>query len=474
MFSWLDFPEGNYPCNKQGYRITDRNGISILSQYIKNKEILKMSKFINSPVLGIDVAADFSIVSILAPNGDIYRKSFRINHTLEGFNYLLSEIDKVEKKFNMKAATFMESTGVYHLSLFHFICDNGIDAFTINPLITNSNKNSNIRKVKNDKKDALSIAKLCKYQDIKVSSRFDVDLYTLKSLCREYYKLTDTKSTYKKKLSNDLRLIFPGYSDIFSDITSKTSMQILKTYPMPKDILSCNKDDLIHILLTLSRKGTSYAEDKYSKLISTAESAKIIGIPSSSLFVKLISDINIIENFETQIELIISEIKNLLSSSRIPQSIVDNIDLLKSIPGIGELTAITIISEIGDIKNFTKPKHLVAFFGLDPSVNESGNFKGDNNHISKRGTCIGRRALYASALASIRVKRDGNATNPILLDYYKNNMNGKRKKVGLIAIMHKLLNYIFSVLRNQMPYEFRDPKSHCNTFLKNKTLSNVA
>lgn len=433
-----------------------------------------MSKYINNPVFGIDVAADFSIVAILAPNGDIYRKSFRINHNLEGFNKLASEIRKVEKEFNMKAATFMESTGVYHLSLFHFLCDNKFDVYTINPLITNSNKNSNIRKVKNDKQDALSIAKLCKYQDIKVSNRFDADLYTLKSLCREYYKLTDTKSTYKKRLSNDLRLIFPGYSDIFSDITSKASMQILKTYPLPKDILSCEKDDLINILLTLSKKGIKYAEDKYSKLISTAKSAQIIGIPSSSLFVKLISNINIIENFETQIELILSEIKNLLSSSRIPQGIINNIELLKSIPGIGELTAITIISEIGNIKNFTKSKHLVAFFGLDPSVSESGNFKGSNNHISKRGTSIGRRALYAVALASIRTKRNGSATNPILLDYYKNNMSGKRKKVGLIAIMHKLLNYIFSVLRNQQPYELRNPKLHCKMFLENKALSNVA
>ena len=122
---------------------------------------------------------------------------------------------------------------------------------------------------------------------------------------------------------------------------------------------------------------------------------------------------------------------------------------MQSIPGIGKLTAITLISEIGDIKNFTKPKHLVTFFGLAPSVNESGKFKGTNNHISKGGTRIGRRALYAVALASIRSKRNGNPINPVLLDYYKNNMNGKSKKVGIVAIMHKLIKYIFSVLRNQ-------------------------
>ncbi|MEN2258574.1 IS110 family transposase [Paraclostridium benzoelyticum] len=374
-----------------------------------------MSKYINNPVLGIDVAADFSIVAILAPNCKIYRKSFRINHTLEGFNYLALEIEKVEKKFNIKAPTFMESTGVYHLFLFHFLCDKKFDVFTINPLITNSNKNSGIRKVKNDKTDALSIAKTYKFQDIKLSSKFDSSLYSLKSLCREYYKVTDTKSTYKKKLSNDLRLIFPGYSNIFSNITSKTSIEILKFHSMPNDILSAKKDDLLNILL-MSKKGIAYAEDKYSKLISAAKSAKIIGIPSANIYMKLISTINIIENFEFQIKLILSEIQKLLSSNQIPQSIVTNIKLLQSIPGIGELTAITIISEIGYITNFTKAKHLVAFLGIDPSVNEFGKFKDTNKHISKRGTRIGRRALYSVALASIHCKRNGNAINTILLD----------------------------------------------------------
>lgn len=433
-----------------------------------------MSKFTDKPIFGIDVAADFSIVAILAPNGDIYRKPFRINHNLKGFNHLVSEIEKVEKKFNMKAATFMESTGIYHLSLFHYLTNKGFDAFVINPLITNSNKNSDIRKVKNDKKDALNIAKICKYQNVKLSSSFDIDLYALKSLEREYYKLTDTKSTYKKKLSNDLRIMFPGYCNIFSDVTSKTSLEILQNYPKPDDILSADKNEIINILLTQSRKGIKYAEDKYSKLIQAAKDAKIIGICQPSLFAKLISDINIIKSFESQIEIILSEIKNLLSAPYFPQSIVNDIELLKTIPGIGEITAITIISEIGDIKNFTKPKHLVAFLGLDPSVNESGKFKGSNNHISKRGTHIGRRALYAVALACIRKKRNGQAIHPVLLNYYKTNMNGKSKKVGLIAIMHKIVNYIFAVLRDQKPYEIRDPKLHCKMFLENKSTAKIA
>jgi hypothetical protein len=58
---------------------------------------------ISSRVFGIDVATNFLIIAIFAHNGDSYRKSFRVNHTLEDFNYLASEIEKVEKKFNIKA-----------------------------------------------------------------------------------------------------------------------------------------------------------------------------------------------------------------------------------------------------------------------------------------------------------------------------------------------------------------------------------
>lgn len=48
-------------------------------------------------------------------------------------------------------------------------------------------------------------------------------------------------------------------------------------------------------------------------------------------------------------------------------------------------------------------------------------------------------------------------------------MNGKSKKVGLVAVMHKLINYIFSVLKNQKEYELRDPKIHEKMYLNNQS-----
>lgn len=58
--------------------------------------------------------------------------------------------------------------------------------------------------------------------------------------------------------------------------------------------------------------------------------------------------------------------------------------LLLSIPGVGEVTATTILAEIGDIKRFPSVKQLAAFAGTDPSVFQSGKFNSSHNRISKR------------------------------------------------------------------------------------------
>lgn len=433
-----------------------------------------MSKFFNSPIVGIDVSADFSYVAILAPNGDIYKKSFKINHDVNGFDHLVNEIKKVEKEFNMKTAIFMESTGVYHLSLFHYLNKNFDNTFVINPLITKCNKNVDIRKVKNDKKDALSIANIGKFQNIKLSKTNDSMIFLLKNLVREYYKLTDECSTFKKKLSTDLRVIFPNYNTVFSDPTSNTSLEILSKYPTPKSIINASKEDVLKILIEKSKKGLTWSEKIYSKLITVAKEADIIGVPLSGLSVKISSSLALIKAFEEQIDNLLNEINTLIESSEFPESIKNNIELIDSIPGIGRLTAITIIAEIGDINGFAKPKHLVAFFGIDSSVNQSGKFLGDQSKISKRGTRIGRRALYAVALASIRRNRSGIPINKVLLEYYQVNLKGKKAKVALVAIMHKILNYIFAVLRNQTPFEIRDPKIHKQMFLENITQNSAA
>jgi len=67
-------------------------------------------------------------------------------------------------------------------------------------------------------------------------------------------------------------------------------------------------------------------------------------------------------------------ISDNLSTNMTTMSIT--LELLQSILGIGLLIAATIIAEICDFKSFSKPGKLVAYFGIDPYVMQSGEFKG--------------------------------------------------------------------------------------------------
>ena len=428
-----------------------------------------MSKYLNSLVVGIDIASEFSFASVLAPDGSQYKKAFKFFHTAVGFKYFLEQIKKAEEEFSTKPVFFMESTGMYHLTLFHFLKDNKFETFVINPLVTHCNKNKDIRKVKNDRNDALSIAKLGKFEDIKVSSDSDINIFTLKLLVRDYYKLIDTRSVFKKKLSSSLCISFSGYKDVFSNTCGLVSINILKKFPSPQAVISAPKQDIINILLN-SRKGLKWAEKKYSKLIESAKNAQIISLPSPMLSISITTSTSLYESIDVAAATLLKEIECFINSDAMPPSLCKNISLLMSIPGIGYITAITILAEIGGIDKFLTPKQLVAFFGVDPAVNESGKFKGDRVKMSKRGTRLGRRALYAVALASIRTKRNGEATNQVLLKYYKENLKGKKAKVALVAVMHKLIKYLFAVLRNQQEYQVRDPKLHQKMFLEHKKM----
>lgn len=100
--------------------------------------------------------------------------------------------------------------------------------------------------------------------------------------------------------------------------------------------------------------------------------------------------------------------------------------------------------EIGDFSVFKNPKQLFAYFGMDPEVKQSGKFTAAEVHMSKRGSRIARRAIFAAALACIRRKRNGEAINPHLYDYYQKKAAAKPKMVALGAIMHKISNYCSS------------------------------
>jgi len=79
-----------------------------------------------------------------------------------------------------------------------------------------------------------------------------------------------------------------------------------------------------------------------------------------------------------------------------------------------------------------------------------------------------RRVIFTTALANIRKKRNGENINPVLYEYYHEKCKSKPKKVALGAVMHKLVNIIFAVLRDRKPFELRNPEEHAKLLIAKK------
>lgn len=126
--------------------------------------------------------------------------------------------------------------------------------------------------------------------------------------------------------------------------------------------------------------------------------------------------------------------------------------VITTISGIGETLGAIIIGEIGDINRFDTPGKLVAFAGLDVKVTQSGEFIGTKNKISKRGSPYLRRAIWLAANRAA-------FCDPILSEYYQSlKARGKHHLTDIGGVARKLCNIIFTILKENRPYEQKPPK----------------
>ncbi|MFU0799506.1 MAG: DEDD-Tnp-IS110 domain-containing protein [Xylanivirga thermophila] len=423
------------------------------------------------PIAGIDVGKFFSEIAILSPSNKVVAR-MKINHdSYTDVKRAIELLKKVEKDFGSRPSIVMESTGHYHKILSHSLCKFGYEVSIINPIQTDSIKNIGIRKVKNDKIDAQKIALLHRFQELETTNIPNEDIECLKSLCRQYYKLSDELTAYKNRLISIVDQLMLNFKDVFPDICSKTAIAVLEEYPTPTTIIKADKDKLVSIIKGNSRKSLEWATAKYELLVLKAKEFEHLSVNNTANVTMLTVYISMVKNLQDSLTKIVKAIHQLIDNdlSKDVPVISPTLELLQSIPGIGFLTAATIIAEIGDFSAFSKPKKLVAYFGIDPSVMQSGEFTGTRNKMSKRGSRLLRRVLYTTALANIRTKRNSEPCNPVLMDFYERKSQSKPKKVALGAVMHKLVYIIFAVLRDKKPFELRTPEEHAKMLTRKHT-----
>jgi transposase len=122
-------------------------------------------------------------------------------------------------------------------------------------------------------------------------------------------------------------------------------------------------------------------------------------------------------------------------------------DLLTSIPGIGEATAVSILSEIPHLDRFQSAKAVAAFARLSPRERRSGTSIHGRTRLCKTGNARVRKALYMPAMVALRF----NPTLRVFADRLA--AGGKHKRLIIGAVMRKLLVLAYGILRNGVAFD---------------------
>jgi transposase len=383
---------------------------------------------------GIDIAKHKHAVSLLDEKGEQVKPVFMIENTRPGFDRLNQELGGVAGPITVG----LEATGHYWLALYEELSKQGHTLIVLNPLQVAAYRRSGVRKVKNDRHDALWIADFIRIAHLPATSRDIPVILQMRELSRFRFRLTEQVGDCKRKILTILDRVFPEYERLFSNVFIKSSRQLLKTAVSAQEIAEYDLSELALLLHSASRG--RFGDDQAERLQMAARQSVGIGFLANAVRVEmgcLLDQIALLEDQRTQVDQAIEQLIQL-----IPQFIT-------SIPGIGPVTGAAILSEIGDIQRFDAPEKLVAYAGLDASVYQTGQFEASVAHISKRGSPYLRHALWQAANVAVQYDPD------LAAFYQTKRKQGKHHNVVIGAVCRKLIARVFIVLKEQRPYVIR-------------------
>jgi len=378
----------------------------------------------HSHFCGIDISKDSFHAALLDAHGQsVWSRVFPMS--LPGFRDLLA---------GLQPATLvgLESTGIYGLSLFTFLDEQGCDVRLLNPLLIANFAKLSLRQTKTDKRDATTIAAFLR-QNASTLAPAPQANEGLRALSRERESLSGQIIAAKNEIKRLLSLLFPEILRLVNPF-GVSVLNLLSGFPSKDSIALASPTELRKILSAgRGRKPTL----QISCLIDAARSS--VGISSPAYESILCSKIRIFQILNRELEDMTQRLVQACRE-RSPQDMA----ILTSIDGLGDVTTAHFLAETHG-RTFASSKKLIAFAGLDPIIRESGQWKG-RGRISKRGNRSLRRVLFLMSVMVIR-------NNPVFRELYdRKRREGKRYRQAVLAVAHKLLRVIYAMIRQQVPF----------------------
>lgn len=393
--------------------------------------------------VALDVSMGKSYVVIYQNQTCLYEGE--IAHNQYGFEQLLDKIQHLTGKVMI----VFEATGIYSKPVEAFCQKNKLPYCLLNPLAAKKQlEQGTLRSWKTDKHDAHMLAQSHDLHKREEKVHQSDSYQNLRDLSRFYQEIEGEIKRMRMYLHNTLQLSFPELEQYFSSRITPYALALIELFPHPALVLSSSTTKIKNLLVNHTTKNISQVRAKqkaeeimdYAKSSYPAVSQTSVQTQKVQYYARQL--LQLLEDKQRVMKQLIQE------AERLPE-----FPLLKTIPGIGEISAALFIGEFGDLSRFSDHKKINAFAGIDIRRYQSGKYQGQD-HINKRGNPKGRKILYFIVRNMIRQQKA--APNHIVDYYYKLKKQPvpKKDKVATVACMNKLLKCIYSMTKNNTSYDY--------------------
>lgn len=390
--------------------------------------------------VGIDVSKEKSTVCGMRHLGEIVFGPFEIAHTESD----LSELARMIIRLDDDARVVMEATGIYHLPVATFLREQGLFVSIINPYEMKVYRSQDIRKVKTDKRDSMVIANygVDKWINLREFTPQE-DVYAeLRLLGRQYRFFMESRIEQLLNLTHLLDYTMPGLKSYFSgwsEYSGKDKLcDFVEEYWHYDNIIKFSESKFVERYQKWTKKkGYQFSETKAVQIYRLAKEG-IPTVPSNAPSTKmlLLEATKALREINSALFAILTRMKELAKT-------LPEYPVVRTMNGVGDVLAVKLMAEIGDVRKYHSSKALVAYAGIDPPPYESGKLIGTNRHITKRGSSTLRKIGYEVMRC---VKANGRSEDdPAVYDFMlKKESEGKAKKAAKIAALNKFLRIYYA------------------------------
>ncbi len=246
------------------------------------------------PVAAFDVAKKFSVLCVLSPTNDKFIPALTIQHTQHGFKRLANVLKEVEAKFGQRPVCVMEATGHYFKPLSSFLTEAGYEVAVVNPLQSDALSNVTVRGVKTDKIAAHHIALLYRLNVTSTAKIPEEKIAELRTLCRQYFSLSDTLTEFKNRARAAMDQIFPSIEDVFADQFGAAAIALMLRWPTTDEFLSASPEEIVQVVARAARRSPEWARACIDQLKDAAKDKAGVQFAKIALAIALKSNLNVI------------------------------------------------------------------------------------------------------------------------------------------------------------------------------------